>query len=57
MRTYKDFEKYLGNKPIKLFHTKPIYPDLLSEVSMEQIMHFFNIYLKTYLKNKNETNN
>jgi hypothetical protein len=57
MRTYKDFEKYLGNKPIKLFHTKPIYPDLLSEVSMEQIMHFFNIYLKTYLKNKNEINN
>ena len=52
MRTYKDFEKYLGTKPVKLGHMQPIGPTLLTEVTNEQLERFINAYLKTYEKNK-----
>ena len=51
-RTYEDFAKFLGTKPVKLGHIPPIYPTLLTEVTNEQLGRFINAYLKAYEKNK-----
>ena len=52
MRTYKDFVKFLGTKPVKLGHIQPIGPTLLTEVTNDQLECFINAYLKAYEKNK-----
>lgn len=52
MRTYKDFVKFLGTKPVKLGHIQLIGPTLLTEITNEQLERFINAYLKTYEKNK-----
>ena len=52
MRTYEDFVKFLGTKPVKLGHMQSIGPMLLTEVTNEQLEHFINAYLKAYEKNK-----
>ena len=51
-RTYEDFAKFLGTKPVKLGHIKPICPMFLTEVVNEQLAHCIKAYLKAYEKNK-----
>ena len=51
-RTYEDFVKFLGTKPVKLGHIQPIGPTLLTKVINEQLERFMNAYLKAYEKNK-----
>ena len=51
-RTYEDFVKFLGTKPVKLGHIQPIGPMLLTEITNEQLERFINAYLKAYEKNK-----
>jgi hypothetical protein len=51
MRTYKDFVKFLGTKPVKLGHIQSIGPTLLIKITNEQLERFINAYLKAYEQN------
>lgn len=46
-RTYEEFAKFLGTKPVKLGHIQPIGPSLLTEVTNEQLERFIKAYLKS----------